>query len=218
MTYVNETSISDFLGCATGNDWVVTALQNIDELLIDHANCEKKAASTAVALMFRYADRADLVYSMSRLAREELRHFEQVHKILQRRGIAYRRLAPSDYAAGLHRAVRCDDPQRLIDLLIIGAFIEARSCERFSLLAPHLDEELGRFYSGLLASEARHYQQYIALARQYASPDTDNGRDNCKIDGIDFRIGEIREIERELINKPSGSVRFHSGPVLSQTP
>ncbi len=209
---VTDKNIFDFLGCATCDDWIVAALQNIDELLIDHANCEKKAASAAVALMFRYADRADLVYSMSRLAREELRHFEQVHRILQRRGIAYRRLAPSNYAASLHRVVRRNDPQRLIDLLIIGAFIEARSCERFSLLAPHLDEELGRFYTGLLASEARHYQRYIGLARQYADPN----KKNCKNNSVEKRIREIGDLEAELINRPTGNVRFHSGPALSQ--
>ncbi len=209
MSSASDTGISDFLGCATGDDWIAAALKNIDALLIDHANCEKKAASTAVALMFRYAERSELVYSMSRLAREELRHFEQVHRILQRRGIAWRRVAPSDYAASLHRAVRPNDPQRLIDLLIIGAFIEARSCERFSLLAPLLDEELGRFYSGLLASEARHYRQYIGLARRYADPGKNNG--------IETRIREIGEIEAEMINKPSDIVRFHSGPPQSTT-
>ena len=152
--------------------------------------------------MFRYADENDLVYRMSRLAREELRHFEQVHKIMQARGIAYRRLAPSDYAAGLHRAARRNDPQRLVDLLIIGAYIEARSCERFALLAPKLDDDLGLFYSGLLASEARHYQHYIGLARHYGAQ---HGL------AVDERIKELGELENELVNAPAGEIRFHSG-------
>src|SRR3990167_6791777 len=108
--------------------------------------------------MYRYVDRPQLLHKMSRLAREELRHFEQVLAILQRRGITYTHLTSSRYAAELRQAVRTHEPGRLVDTLIVGAFIEARSCERFAKLAPHLDAELGDFYNTLLKSETRHFE------------------------------------------------------------
>ena len=136
-------------------------------MLIDHGNCEKKAAGAAFQLMFRYVDKPDLQNKMSRLAREELRHFEQVLAIVRRREIQLRNVGSSRYAAGLRELVRNHEPYRLTDTLVIGAFIEARSCERFAMLVPHLDEELGKFYHGLLKSEARHFQDYLKLAYQY---------------------------------------------------
>ena len=134
-------------------------------MLIDHANCEKKAASTALSLINRYTDNFDLLNKMSRLAREEMRHFEQVIALMKRRNIAYEHVSASRYAAGLRELVRTKDPHKLVDVLIIGAFIEARSCERFAKLAPYLDEELEAFYQSLLKSEARHYQDYLRLAK-----------------------------------------------------
>ena len=144
--------IQAFLPCRTPDAWVATALQPDQEptLMIDHANCEKKAAATAVALMHRYTDNPVLLNKMSRLAREELRHFEQVIKIMAARDITYEPLSASRYAQGLHKGVRRKEPGRLIDTLIVGSLIEARSCERFARLAPELDKELGDFYSSLL--------------------------------------------------------------------
>lgn len=192
-------AIQQFLLCETPDAWVTTALSNQKLMLIDHSNCERKAASTALNLIFRYTDRIDLLNKMSRLAREELRHFEQVIAIMQKRGIAYDYLSASRYADGLRRHIRTHEPARLVDVLIVGAFIEARSCERFARIAPHLDEELSRFYSGLLASEARHYQEYLSLAQRYA-------------DGpIDDRIAFFAEIEAGLIQSPDPDFRFHSG-------
>ena len=156
--------LNEFLGCATPSVWVDVALQNQDVMLIDHGNCEKKAAGAAFQLMFRYVDKPDLQNKMSRLAREELRHFEQVLSIIRKREISLRNIGSSRYAAGLRELVRNHEPYRLTDTLVIGAFIEARSCERFAMLVPHLDEELGRFYHGLLKSEARHFQDYLKLA------------------------------------------------------
>src|SRR5690606_37786555 len=112
---------------------------------------------TAVNPLYRYVDRPELLYRMSRLAREELRHFEQVVAVMQQRGIRYEQITSARYAGSLHKFARTHEPQRLIDILIIGAFIEARSCERFARLAPHLDAELQKFYVGLLNSEARHF-------------------------------------------------------------
>ena len=160
--------IHNFLPCRTPQQWIENALANQDLMLIDHAHCEKKAASTALSLMYRYVDNTDLLNKMSRLAREELRHFEQVLAIMKKRGVDYCHLTPARYAAGLRQEVRSEDPGRLVDVLIVGAIIEARSCERFAALAPFLDEKLADFYTSLLKSEARHYQDYLTLAEQAA--------------------------------------------------
>lgn len=193
--------IHEFLPCRTPEQWIENALANQDVMLIDHAHCEKKAASTALSLMYRYVDNTDLLNKMSRLAREELRHFEQVLAIMKKRGVVYSHLSPARYAAGLREAVRKDDPGRLVDVLIVGAIIEARSCERFAALAPHLDDKLAEFYNSLLKSEARHYQDYLALAQQA------NGGP------VDERVADFLAIEQTLIEAPDSEFRFHSGPL-----
>jgi tRNA-(ms[2]io[6]A)-hydroxylase len=145
--------------------WLARALAHLDQVLVDHAHCEKKAASTAVSLLFRYPERTALLPVLSALAREELAHFEQVLAILARRGIPYGRLTPSPYATDLLTAVRSQEPERLADTLLCLALIEARSCERMRLLSEAVpDAELASFYRGLLASEARHHQSYVTLA------------------------------------------------------
>lgn len=191
--------INEFLGCPTPDAWVQEALNNQETLLIDHANCEKKAATTAMNLLYKHIDRDDLLKKMSQLAREELLHFEQVVAIMKERGIAYRHVSSSRYAAALRDEVRKGGAEELIDVLIIGAFIEARSCERFAKLAPFLDDKLAKFYRSLLRSEGRHYQDYLSLAAQYSrTPITE-------------RIAEFRELERSLIESPDPEFRFHSG-------
>ncbi len=192
--------IHRFLGCETPYSWVRTALKNPEILLIDHANCEKKAASTALNLIYRHIENHELLNKMSRLAREELRHFEHVIAIMKKRGVAYRVVGASRYAAGLRREIRAQEPDRLVDTLIVGAFIEARSCERFAKLAPHLDEELQAFYLSLLKSESRHYRDYLVLA-QKAAGDAYIAR----------RIAIFRALERELIESEDSEFRFHSG-------
>ncbi len=194
--------IQSFLPCATPDRWIENALENQTLMLIDHANCEKKAASTALSLINRYTDNFELLNKMSRLAREEMRHFEQVIALMKRRKIPYEHVSASRYAAGLRDLARKEDSAKLIDVLIIGAFIEARSCERFALLAPHLDAELEKFYMSLLKSEARHYQDYLKLAKTVAGDQS-----------IDDRIELIAERERELIESADTQFRFHSGPV-----
>ncbi len=197
MDALNE--IHDFLACETPSQWVEHALENQDILLIDHAHCEKKAASTAMTLMFRYVDRTDLLNKMSRLAREELIHFEQVLELLQARGVEYCHLSSSGYAGGMRKHIRNHEPARLIDTMIVGAFIEARSCERFAKLAPRLDEVLAKFYRSLLKSESRHYQDYLSLAEEYAG------------EPIEDRIALFREVEGQLIESEDEVFRFHSG-------
>ena len=204
--------INQFLGCETPAKWVENALENQDIMLIDHAHCEKKAASTALNLMHRYPENIDLLMKMSRLAREELRHFEQVMKFIKQRKLRYTNLSASRYAAGLREHVRAKEPEKITDVLIIGAFIEARSCERFAKIAPLLDEKLGSFYLSLLKSEARHYQDYLTLAQNYAQG---NGKDsNRKVEvNIQDRIALFRDIEAKLILEPDTVFRFHSGPL-----
>ena len=191
--------IATFLPCETPDEWIDVALKNQDILLIDHANCEKKAATTAMNLLYKHIEREDLLKKMSQLAREELLHFEQVVNIMKERDIHYRHVSSSRYASGLRDGVRKGGVNELVDVLIVGAFIEARSCERFAKLAPFLDEKLARFYRSLLKSEGRHYQDYLTLAQQYAEVP------------IDTRVAEFREMEHRLIVEPDPEFRFHSG-------
>ena len=195
-------SIVEFLDTATPPEWVSAASKRLPEMLLDHANCELKAASTALGFLYRYPDRTRLAQRMSRLAREELRHFEQVRSIMEEMEIPFERLTASRYAGGLRDAVRDEEPYKLLDLLLVGALIEARSCERFAVLAPHLPAKLGKFYNGLLASEARHFEHYIAFAKT-----------ECGIgeDEIDARLEELKAIEAKLISDPDPQFRFHSG-------
>lgn len=196
------TKIQQFLHCETPNAWVKNAVDNQALLLLDHANCEKKAASTAVNLMFRYVGDFDMMNKMSRLAREELRHYEQVMAIMKARKIPYDQITPGRYAGELRKLVRTTEPGRYIDTLICGAIIEARSCERFAMLAPHLDEELQNFYLSLLKSEARHYEDYLTLAKRAAE-----GAD------ISTRVQEFLALEKTLIEGVDEEFRFHSGTI-----
>ena len=194
-------AIHNFLLCPTPDNWVHSALLHPDMLLLDHANCEKKAASTALNLMYRYVDDFELLHKMSRLAREELRHFEQVITIMEQRGIPYTQATASRYAADLRKPVRTFEPAKLIDTLIVGAIIEARSCERFEKLAPFLDEELQKFYLSLLKSESRHFKDYLSLAKKAAGGDD-----------ISDRVSVFLERDRELVLSADTEFRFHSGP------
>lgn len=190
----------DFLACATPQKWIEAALKQQQVLLIDHKNCEWKAAATAFHLMGKHATKLDLVNKMSRLAREELVHMEQVLRILKKRNIALVSVSASRYASSLRELVRAQEPYKLTDTLVIGAFIECRSCERFAALAPHLDEELGTFYGGLLKSESRHFQDYLKLAYTYGE----------RAD-VDAAVERVRALEAELISSPDREFRFHSG-------
>jgi len=199
-------SVAGFIDTRTPQGWVDEALGRLPELLLDHANCELKAASTALGFIYRYTDRAALVQRMSRLAREELRHFEQVRAIMDGLSIGFERLTASRYAGTLREAVRPTEPDRLLDMLLVGALIEARSCERFAVLAPELPPDLGRFYAGLLASEARHFEHYL----EFAQRETGIGGD-----AFEERLAELKALEARLISEPDSQFRFHSGPPAS---
>lgn len=188
----------------TPESWFARASECWRELLVDHANCEKKAASTALSLIFTYSEDMDLTERMSRLAREELRHFEQVQRLMRELQVPFKRLSPARYADGMRRAIRRDEPGRLLDLLICGALIEARSCERFIGLAPRLEEPLRGFYAGLAASETRHHHLYLRLAEQrYPHEWQDVMR-------------RLSAVEAGLATEPDAQFRFHSGTPLNE--
>jgi tRNA-(ms[2]io[6]A)-hydroxylase len=141
----------------------------------------------------------DLIDKMVLLIKEELHHFYQVLEIMDEYGVEYQSITPCRYAKGMLRNVKTFEPNALVDKLIVGAYIEARSCERFAKLAPHVDKRLGDFYISLLRSEARHYQDYLALAQDIADFD------------ISKRVKEFGEIEAELIVSADEDFKFHSG-------
>lgn len=194
------------LQVATPEAWVRAACAATDVLLMDHANCEKKAASTALALMFAYAEDLDLTDKMSRLAREELRHYEQVAKLIRSLGVRPQRLAPGRYAERLRRLVTKTEPQREVDLMICGAFIESRSCERFAALGGTVGAPLSELFQGLHNAEARHHRVYMDLARRAAK------RAGTAAATFDDRVKEFAALEAQLITLPDPVFRFHSGP------
>lgn len=193
-------NVNTFLRCQTPDTWLEKAPTELPVLLIDHANCEKKAASTALNLMYRHVDQTEMIVKLSKLAREELRHFEQVVAILKERNISYAQISSARYAGELRNGVRTHEPARLIDVLIVSAIVEARSCERFSRLIDVLDDELAEFYASLLKSEARHFKVYLQLAEQIA-------------DGVnlDDRVNFFLAEDERLIMSPDPEFRFHSG-------
>lgn len=194
--------IAAFFDTPTPAAWVSEACKRLPELLLDHANCELKAASTALGFIYRYPDRTALAQRMSRLAREELRHFEQAKNLMDEMSVPYRRLSASRYAGQLHQAVRPEEPDHLLDMLLVGALIEARSCERFAALVPHLPEKLSKFYAGLLASEARHFEHYLAFAKNEV---------DVSGEAFNDRLKELKALEAKLISEPDDQFRFHSG-------
>jgi tRNA 2-(methylsulfanyl)-N6-isopentenyladenosine37 hydroxylase len=189
----------EFLQVKTPDAWLDAVPENLQVLLIDHANCEKKAASTALSLMYRYVDHTDLLHKMSRLAREELRHFEQVLDLMTAQGVAYNHLSASRYAQELHQLVAKQEPQRLIDTLILGAVVEARSCERFVRLVEVLPADIAQLYQQLVYSEARHFTEYLDLAQKVAGHD------------IQDRVNMFLTKDAQLITSVDSQFRFHSG-------
>lgn len=193
-------TLNDFLQVKTPLLWLEYAAKNIPLLLIDHAHCERKAAATAINFMSKYPERKELIDVMSPLAREELLHFEKVIDVMIKREIEFGPLPPSGYATRLHKQItRRDGIERLCDQLIIGAIIEARSCERFHALIPYIeDAELAKFYTTLVRSEARHFEDYLRLAQLYGGD-------------ISKRASIFLAIENEFILATDTVFRFHSG-------
>lgn len=189
------------LKAATPRAWVDAALADLPTLLVDHANCEKKAASTAMALIFAYPEDRSLAVALSRLAREELKHFEQVERLMKKLDVRYQRMKPGRYASELRKLVRTHEPKRKLDLMIVHALIEARSCERFRLLAKRLPEQVRDLYEQLERSEARHFELYLDFAeREFPAAE------------IAERLEVIARREAELATTGDPELRFHSGP------
>ncbi len=185
---------------ATRPDWIDEAKAQIGTVLLDHAHLEKKAASTALNLMFRYAHKVPLMRPLSELAREELEHFELMLGVLEARGLPFERIRPAPYAGRLMKAVRTEEPDRLLDTLLCCSLIEARSCERMKILAEGLDDpELAELYRSLLASEARHHTLYTDLATELF------GRDVVRT-----RLSVLAEHEAESLRAPTFMTRMHS--------
>lgn len=188
------------LKSATLPEWLPSVRDHVDELLIDHAHCEKKAAGTAMNLIFAYVDRVELVRELKKIVDEELEHFTMVLDVLARRGIPFRRLKPSDYGRRLNDLVRKQEPHKAVDRLLVAALIEARSCERFAILRDGIgDPELADFYGSLFESEARHHATYVRFAREFADEKA-----------VRNRLEELAEAEAEIVSTVSPVPRMHS--------
>jgi tRNA-(ms[2]io[6]A)-hydroxylase len=188
------------LKSSTSLRWLATVESHLDEVLLDHAHCEKKAAGTAMNLIFAYVDRVELVKQLSAIVTEELAHFQLVIELLAARGVAFRRLQPSSYGARLNELVRKQEPHKAVDRLLVAALIEARSCERFALLKDRLhDRELAGFYGSLFEAEARHHADYVELAKLFAPAGE-----------VRRRLDELAMAEAALIDRGDGPPRMHS--------
>lgn len=188
------------LKTSTSPRWLAAVEANLDEVLLDHAHCEKKAAGAAMNLIFAYVDRVELVKSLSAIVVEELEHFKLVIDLLAARGVRFRRLKPSNYGGQLAALVRTHEPAKAVDRLLVAGLIEARSCERFALLKDRLtDRGLAAFYQNLFESEARHHASYVQLARLFA--------DDAE---VDQRLDELAVAEAEIIARGDALPRMHS--------
>jgi tRNA-(ms[2]io[6]A)-hydroxylase len=188
------------LKCETPARWLAQVDADLPSILIDHAHCEKKAAGTALNLIFAYVENVELCRAMTEIVKEELEHFHMVLDLLARRGIRFRRLKPSSYGRELNDLVRKQEPQRAVDRLLVAGLIEARSCERFHVLASHVkDGELAEFYGSLFESEARHHTTYTRLAKDFA-----NEAD------VMARLDELAAAEAAIINRGEEIPRMHS--------
>jgi tRNA 2-(methylsulfanyl)-N6-isopentenyladenosine37 hydroxylase len=189
-----------FLQQPTSDAWVEQAIANLDIVLLDHSHCERKAASTALNMMFRYPSSNKLVRALTAIAQEELEHFEQVNQWLDRRGIPLAPLNAPPYASGLKAEMRKNEPHRKLDSLLVSSLIEARSHERLGLLGIHCpDPELAKFYRGLMASEARHYGIYWTLAI-----------DDYERQVVNQRLEELAIVESQLLSTLHPEPRVHS--------
>ena len=189
-----------FLKSASSQAWLDQAIANMDQILLDHAQCERKAAAVAIQLMAQYPARTDLVKVLTAIAQEELEHFEQVNQWLERRGVKLQAPKAPPYGGRLRSLIRRKDPERLLDSLLVAGLIEARSHERLGLLGQYCpDPKLAKFYRGLMASEARHYGAYWVLAER------EFGREV-----VNARLDELATVESEVLAELHPYPRIHS--------
>jgi tRNA-(ms[2]io[6]A)-hydroxylase len=199
VSFVTSSTIN-ILKQPTSLAWVELAIANLDTVLLDHSHCERKAAGVALNLMFRYPSNTQLVRQLTAIAREELEHFEQVNQWLERRSVPLAALSSPPYGGAMKAQVRPQEPQRLLDSLLMAGLIEARSHERLGLLATHCPEpELAEFYHSLMASEARHYGIYWVLADTYFERSV-----------VTQRLEELAVVESQVLEVLHPEPRMHS--------
>jgi tRNA-(ms[2]io[6]A)-hydroxylase len=186
---------------STSSDrWLAQVKSHRNEILVDHAHCEQKAAAAAMDLMFDYVENQELCREMTEIVNEELEHFHLVMKILNERSIRFHKMKPGPYGRRLKELVRRQEPHKAIDRLLIAGLIEARSCERFMLLRDHLeDDELSTFYGSLYESEARHHATYTRLAQSYGDAEE-----------VNRRLEELAASEATIIADGFDQPRMHS--------
>ena len=173
--------------------WINIAEKNIIDILVDHAYCEQKAASSCISLIVLYHDKKKLVEVLTPVVAEEWAHFERVLTELKKRGASLGAQRKDDYVEALQRLVKKGGSrdQQLVERLLLNALIEARSCERFKILWKKLhDEELAKFYYELMVSEAGHYKNFLLLAKEYMPEDE-----------VNARWRELLEMEAEIVNQ-----------------
>jgi tRNA-(ms[2]io[6]A)-hydroxylase len=185
------------LKCKTNNEWIENAKENLLDVIMDHAHCEKKAAVTGMNLINNYPEKTDLAFEMADLIEEEIDHFRSVVKILDERGEQLNEDHGDDYAKNLFSQLRKTQPQRFLDHLLVAGIVEARSCERLQILADNLDDQnLKKFYTELVKSEAGYYMAFVKLAKKYFDENE-----------VKSRLDELTDLEAEIVknlsNKPS---------------
>lgn len=198
----NDLELMLSLHSDTSARWLTQVDEHLEDILIDHAHCEKKAAGTAMNLLFAYIEFEELAREMTEIVKEELEHFTMVLDLLPARGIEFCKQIPGEYGRKLHEAIRKGKPERAIDRLLVASLIEARSCERFSLLRDHIkdrDPELSEFYGSLFESEARHHTTYVRLAKLFTDEATMNER-----------LAELAVIEAAIVEEGDPLPRMHS--------
>ena len=187
------------LKCKTNNEWIENAKENLLDVIMDHAHCEKKAAVTGMNLINNYPEKTDLAFEMADLIEEEIDHFRSVVKILDERGEKLNEDQGDDYAKKLFNQLRKTQPERFLDHLLVAGIVEARSCERLQILADNLDDQkLKAFYTELVKSEAGHYMAFVKLARNYFDENV-----------VKSRLDELTDFEAEIVTKLNNKPAMH---------
>jgi len=195
--------VKEFLPCITPDRWLENALDNPVLLLLDHANCEKKAASSALHLIYRCIDNVDVMESMSQLVETEMQNFQSLVRIIKARKLDCIPLTASRYALGLRDHMSGNDNLKLIDLLVVSAFMHGRAFERFSRLLPYIDLELESFYVSFVKTQENHFNKYFNIAKSLSDEET-----------LVSRVDHFASNEKNLIERPDSEFRVYSGPII----
>lgn len=184
----------------TRDGWFDAVCDHLDVILIDHTHLEKRAASTALSMVFRYTGRSGVPRQLGEVVQEEMEHFTRMLDVLEARDVELRPLDPAPYASRLVDEIRAHEPQKFLDKLLVAGLIEARSCERFAILGDRVDDaELARFYEELFEAEANHYTLYTGLARRHFDDEE-----------VTNRLDELAALEVEALKAGADLPRLHS--------